>query len=671
MTGSGAIPLDADDPRRIGAFRLLGVLGSGGMGRVYLGAVPGTYAAVKRVLPALAEDQDFLSHFGHELDNLARLPAGASTRLLASDRLAKPPWFATAFIPGVTLNDALRLHGGPLPVDALWRLLREAAAGLRTVHAAEMVHRDLKPSNVMLTGDGLSLIDFGVARAADQSRLTKTGMIIGTPAYMAPEQAVADKVLTGAADVFALGSLVLYAANGRPPFGDGSGHDLLYRVVHGEPDFGRLTDADPDLADLVRTCLAKDPDDRPTATELVGHADARAAGVDWPAPVAARIAERTAFAAGAPTAEALAELEAADPSQDADTASLTPQARSGSGPAYALGGTTAGGEEKKRRKRIVMMAVPVVLATGTTLSLSLLPFEIGKAGAQDRPSASPTATLPPPASAPTSGPAAKPSSGTPSASASGSSSAPPASSAPPGVPPGDGGAGGAAAGGADGGGGGGSATGGGGTSTSGGASGGSSGGSTTTSGGSSGGSSGGTSGGSATSGGGSSSGGTTTRPTTTAPRPTTAAPRPTPKPSSGGGGSGPSGTYALENGTTGNCLAEYNAGYAVLVSGMQCGSSPEAATYSWTYRSNGNGTFRLVNKRSGKCLQSGSGISASTGACTGASTQSWKFGTSTSAGRQIVSVSDGLCLSSNAYSATLFTCGGSTATQFWRNISAL
>ncbi|MGW6551640.1 serine/threonine-protein kinase, partial [Streptomyces sp. NPDC055051] len=395
------MPLDADDPRRIGAFRLLGVLGSGGMGRVYLGAVPGTYAAVKRVLPTLAEDKDFLSHFGHELDNLARLPAGASTKLLASDRLAKPPWFATEFIPGVTLNDALRLHNGPLPPASLWRLLREAAAGLRTVHAAEMVHRDLKPSNVMLTGSGLSLIDFGVARAADQSRLTKTGMIIGTPAYMAPEQAVADKQLTGAADVFALGSLVLYAANGRPPFGDGSGHDLLYRVVHGEPDFGRLTETDPDLAELVRTCLAKDPEDRPSATELVGHADARAAGVAWPEPVAARIAERAAFAAGAPSEEELAALEAADPSQDVATAPLTPQAPV-TDPAYVISGKQGDGKGRKRRNRLVMLAVPVVVTTGTTLTLTLAPYEQWRADAQDRPSASPTAVINPPGGQPSS-----------------------------------------------------------------------------------------------------------------------------------------------------------------------------------------------------------------------------------------------------------------------------
>lgn len=134
-------------------------------------------------------------------------------------------------------------------------------------------------------------------------------MVIGTPAYMAPEQAVADRQLTGAADVFALGSLLLYAANGRPPFGEGSGPDLLYRVVHGEPDFGKLTETDPELAALVRTCFAKDPADRPTAAELVDRADEGAAGAAWPAAVAARIGERAAFAAGAPTAEHLAELE--------------------------------------------------------------------------------------------------------------------------------------------------------------------------------------------------------------------------------------------------------------------------------------------------------------------------------------------------------------------------
>ncbi|MGW4856895.1 protein kinase domain-containing protein, partial [Streptomyces sp. NPDC004288] len=435
LRGSGAVPLESGDPRRIGAFRLLGVLGSGGMGRVYLGAVPGKYAAVKRVLPVLAEDPDFLSHFGHELDNLARLPAGANTKLLASDRTARPPWFATEFIPGITLNEALRLHGGPLSGGALWRLLREGAAGLRLVHGAAMVHRDLKPSNVMLTDRGLSLIDFGVARAADQSRLTKTGMVIGTPAYMAPEQAVADRRLTGAADVFALGSLLLYAANGRPPFGDGSGPDLLYRVVHGEPDFGRLTQGDPALAELVRTCLAKDPADRPTADALVALAEEGAAGAVWPEAVAARIAARAAFAAGAPTAEQLEELERVDPARDVATAELTPQAPREPVPPGAVAVTGQAAPDKpRRRNKLVMFAVPVVVATGTTLTVALGPYEIGRLGAAPEASSPPSSVASQPASVPSST-----GTGTPSAKPSAKPSTKPPAEAPPGgsaAPPG-------------------------------------------------------------------------------------------------------------------------------------------------------------------------------------------------------------------------------------------
>ncbi|MDV9191351.1 serine/threonine-protein kinase, partial [Streptomyces sp. SR27] len=422
LGGSGAIPLEPGDPRQIGAFRLLGVLGSGGMGRVYLGAVPGKFAAVKRVLPVLAEDADFLNHFGHELDNLARLPAGANTKLLASDRTAKPPWFATEFIPGITLNEAIRLHGGPLPAEALWRLLHHAAAGLGVVHGADMVHRDLKPSNVMLTGSGLSLIDFGVARAADQSRLTKTGMVIGTPAYMAPEQAVADRQLTGAADVFALGSLLLYAANGRPPFGDGSGPDLLYRVVHAEPEFGKLTETDPELAALIKTCLEKDPADRPTAAELVERTAERAEGSVWPAAVGERIAERAVFAAETPTAEHLAELAKAEPAEDVATASLTPQAGSKE-PATAspdrigtLTGTGAPGQrENKRRNRVLMLAVPVVVATGTTLTVALGPYQIGRLGAAGPTTTPPSTVASQPANVPPSSAPGSPSAKTPGA----------------------------------------------------------------------------------------------------------------------------------------------------------------------------------------------------------------------------------------------------------------
>ncbi|MEW1903810.1 protein kinase [Streptomyces sp. NPDC086147] len=650
LSGSGAMPLDAEDPRRIGAFRLLGVLGSGGMGRVYLGAVPGKFAAVKRVLPILAEDADFLSHFGHELDNLARLPGGANTKLLASDRTSKPPWFATEFIPGVTLNEAIRLNGGPLSGGALWRLLRGAATGLRVVHGADMVHRDLKPSNVMLTGDGLSLIDFGVARAADQSRLTRTGMVIGTPAYMAPEQAVAERVLTGAADVFALGSLLLYAANGRPPFGDGSGPDLLYRVVHGEPDFGGLAEADPALAELVQKCFSKDPADRPTAAELVELTEERAAGAVWPDAVAARIGERAAFAAGAPTAEQLAELEAADPARDVPTASLTPQA--GKEPATAspdvLAVTAAAGPGKpeRRRNRFVMLAVPVVVATGTTLTVALGPYEVGRLGAAPQDSAPPSTVASQPAAVPSPvGPSAgssaapsapKPSSGAPSGVPSGA----PSGQQPPGAvppPPGDGGGGVLPGGSGSGSGGsGGSGSGGGGTAP------------TTPSGGT-----------------------RTTRPP--APKPTTQKPAPPPSTGGGSGGSTPSGTYSLENGSSGNCLAEYNSGFGHVITAAACGSKNPNGTpywYSWTYRSGANGTFRLVNRTSGRCLQPTGGMGLTTNPCDGSSAQSWKVLSSTSSGRTIRNTGDGMCLTAGSMALT-YTCGGAQGSQVWRNVRAL
>ncbi|MEU0399065.1 protein kinase [Streptomyces sp. NPDC006197] len=646
------MPLETGDPRQIGAFRLLGVLGSGGMGRVYLGAVPGKFAAVKRVLPVLAEDADFLSHFGHELDNLARLPAGANTRLLASDRTAKPPWFATEFIPGITLNEAVRLNGGPLSGGALWRLLREAAAGLRVVHGADMVHRDLKPSNVMLTGTGLSLIDFGVARAADQSRLTKTGMVIGTPAYMAPEQAVADRQLTGAADVFGLGSLLLYAANGRPPFGDGSGPDLLYRVVHGEPDFGRLAEGDPELAELVRKCLAKDPADRPTADELVGLTEERAAGAVWPAAVAERIAERAVFAAGAPTVEQLAELERTDPTQDVATASLTPQApkepATAAPDAIALTGTAA--PDKRRRNRFVMLAVPVVVATGTTLTVALGPYQIGdRLGAA--PSESPSAVASQPAQVGSAGPTTAKPSVKPSASKKpGAKPSGPATAVPP--PPGTGG------------GAGGTGTLPGGSSSSGGSStgGSSTGGSTTTGGGA--GTSG--SGSSTSSGGGGSSGGTAT--TTPAPKPTTRQPAPPPS-----GGSAPSGTYSIENASNGQCLAESDEGWATLVNTYKCGSPPSnggSLSYSWTYSPGANGTFRLISRKSGKCLEP-SGSTVALASCNGSSVQSWKIGTSTSSGRTIKNVNNGACLVTGPPFVMTYTCNSGDRSYLWRNISAL
>ncbi|BDD73997.1 MULTISPECIES: serine/threonine protein kinase [Streptomyces violaceoruber group] len=379
LTGSGAEPLEDDDPRRIGPIPLLGRLGAGGMGRVYLGVHEGRYAAVKQVLPSVAgEDKDFLRRFGHELDNLARLPEEATAPLLAGDREARPPWFATAYVPGLTLREAVDLHG-PLPAEALWLVLREAATGLAAVHALDMVHRDLKPSNVMLTLDGLTLIDFGVARAADQSQLTRTGMVVGTPAYMSPEQASGKRASSGVVDVFALGSVIAYAASGRPPFGDESGHAVLYRIVHEEPDLQPLRDLDPELADVVASCLDKDHEGRPTAAELVERAAAHgpSAAAPWPQDITERLSERAAFAAQEPV----------HPPSGPDAPAPPPPSAS----APVVTGGRPEKRERRRRTKVLAFVIPVTV-TGATLGFTLLPYAMNDADQDGNAAAPPAAT---------------------------------------------------------------------------------------------------------------------------------------------------------------------------------------------------------------------------------------------------------------------------------------
>ncbi|MEV7193912.1 protein kinase [Streptomyces sp. NPDC093510] len=412
LAGSGAEPLRAQDPRRIGTIPLVGRLGAGGMGRVYLGVVDGRYAAVKQMLASVvAEDRGFLRRFGQEMDNLGRLPAEATAPLLASDRTAEPPWFATAYVPGITLSEAVErlaeagsnvapsptpprptvalpsdalpgdaLSSDTLSSDALWLLLREVAAGLKAVHGLDMVHRDLKPSNVMLTLDGVTLIDFGIARAAEQSQLTQTGLVVGTPAYMSPEQASGKRGLTSASDIFALGLLVGYAASGRWPFTDAGEGSPLYRIVHDEPDLAPLRELDPELAELVATCLDKDPEGRPTAPELVEaaarHTPSASGTPVWPAPVLDVLTERAAFAARIPAA-------APEPPPE-PTATPTPTPTPTHSPTPAplpISETTPDARpprRERRRTRIVMAAVPVVVvAAGTTLALQNLPYVTG------------------------------------------------------------------------------------------------------------------------------------------------------------------------------------------------------------------------------------------------------------------------------------------------------
>lgn len=615
LRGSGAEPLEAEDPRRIGSIPLAGRLGAGGMGRVYLGVHEGRYVAVKQLLTSVVgEDEDFVRRFGHELDNIARLPADATAPLLASDRTARPPWFATAYIPGLTLREAIGLHGGPLPAPALWLLLREAAAGLAAVHALDMVHRDLKPSNVMLTLDGLTLIDFGVARAAEQSQLTRTGMVVGTPAYMAPEQASGTRRLSGATDVFALGSVLAYAACGQPPFGDESGHGVLYRIVHEEPDLEPLRELEPDLAELVAACLDKDPEGRPTAAELLERASRHGPFTSplWPAAITERLTERAAFAANVqeadvPTVPLTGEKREPEPEPEKEPEGK-PEA-AGSGPAPAVTSRPDRTEqperrERRRRTRVFFAVVPVVVvAGGTTLAIQYLPYASSpRTGAHGTPSSSVTAPADPTASTAGGSPSGTASPGQSPAQDQGqeATGGPPLAAAGgsgPGPGPGSG-----------------AQTGAGGS---------------------------GSSGTSANVGGtGSSrpSGGTTS----TAP---TAPASPAPP---------ASGTYRYRNGNNGKCITQ--------VYGSSDFGACSDATARWTVQGTSDGSFKLVNQQSGQCLYSnGLGHAVFVGDCAQDIGRLWRTG----AGGSLRSDYGGGCLDLGMSSGLVTkTCGGE-ASQRW------
>ncbi|MFI6344744.1 protein kinase [Streptomyces sp. NPDC050560] len=261
-------PLDPGEPAVIGPYRLLGRLGSGGMGRVYLGhGASGRTVAVKSVHPHFALDEEFRARFRREVAAARKVGGAWTAPVLDADPDAPLPWVATGYVAGPSLTEAVGTGDrlAPLPERAVRVLGAGLAEALAHVHALGLVHRDVKPSNVLLTVDGPRLIDFGVARALDgTTTLTATGASIGSPGYMAPEQILGQDV-TGAADVFSLGAVLVYAATGRPPFPGDSSAALLYHVVHEPPTLHGLGG---DLHDVVARCLAKEPGDRPAPAEL-------------------------------------------------------------------------------------------------------------------------------------------------------------------------------------------------------------------------------------------------------------------------------------------------------------------------------------------------------------------------------------------------------------------
>ena len=257
--------LQAGDPQRVGPYVLLGRLGSGGMGRVYLARSPGgRMVAVKVIRANLAEDAGFRARFAREVSAARKVGGLFTAQVVDADIDGPVPWLVTAYVPGTSLSDAVEQQG-PLPDTSVLALAAGLAEGLIAIHAAGVIHRDLKPSNVLLAQDGPRIIDFGISSAAEATALTGTGFMIGSPGFMSPEQAEG-LVVGPASDIFSLAGVLIYATRGEGPFGNGDTAALLYRVVHGKPNMDNVPE---NLRPLIKRSLSRDPKRRPTAAEFL------------------------------------------------------------------------------------------------------------------------------------------------------------------------------------------------------------------------------------------------------------------------------------------------------------------------------------------------------------------------------------------------------------------
>ncbi|WP_433251836.1 WD40 repeat domain-containing serine/threonine protein kinase [Actinomadura nitritigenes] len=258
-------PLQPGDPRRVGPYRLTGRLGAGGMGQVYLGVSPGgRKVAVKVIRAEHVSSPRFRARFAREVQAAQRVGGFHTAPVVDADPDAESPWLVTAFIPGPSLHQVVGRQG-PLEAGAVRELGAGLAEGLAAIHACGVVHRDLKPGNVIMAEDGPRIIDFGIARPADAGSLTSAGVVIGTFAYMSPEQVRGERA-GPAGDVFSLGCVLIYAATGRGPFDAPTIPAIVYRIINEEPG---LDGVPGDLRELIGACLAKSPADRPGAKEIL------------------------------------------------------------------------------------------------------------------------------------------------------------------------------------------------------------------------------------------------------------------------------------------------------------------------------------------------------------------------------------------------------------------
>ena len=405
--------LQPGDPQLIGPYRLRGRLGAGGMGRVYLGLSPGGRAVAVKVIRAdLAQDAEFRARFRREVGVARRVSGLFTAPVIDADVESPVPWLATAYVRGPSLADAVSEHG-PLPAASVLVLARGLAEGLSAIHAAGVVHRDLKPANVLLAEDGPRLIDFGISRAVEASALTHTGLVVGSPGFMSPEQAEGREV-GPPSDIFSLGAVLAFAATGQGPFGSGSTPALVYRVVYGAPQLDLVPAG---VRALIDRCLAKDPARRPTADDLLSGAAQPAAG--WlPEPVT------RALAAAPPTTTAAAPSGAPAPVPPAPVppAPVPPVPGSpsipGSPPVPGSLPTAGPGRPARRLGRWRPLTATLVLSgllgAGATAAVTMTAGSAPAHAAQSAPRTTPAQTLAP-ASAPASATSSAPDASSPPA----------------------------------------------------------------------------------------------------------------------------------------------------------------------------------------------------------------------------------------------------------------
>ncbi|MEU0806680.1 protein kinase [Streptomyces sp. NPDC005970] len=396
----GIKPLAASDPARIGPYLLLGRLGAGGMGRVFLArSDSGRTAAVKVVHEEHVSDEHFRARFRREIEAARRVGERYTAPVLDAGPDDEPPWVATGYVPGLSLEQVVKRHG-PLPTATLHALADGLLKALKDIHGAGIVHRDLKPSNVMLTMDGTKVIDFGIARALEtsvESLLTSTGMVVGSPGFMSPEQVRGQRAGVKS-DVFTLGCVLTYAATARLPFGKRAAnqHAVMFEIVEGEPDLTGVEDAS--LRALIARCLVKDVDQRPDVDALLEDTERvrpPATRGDWlPATVVAHLARQSAR---------LLDAEAAplrEESTDLATVGLRPKDGppkvDPAGPVEPGAGASKQEREPKPRRRRRLIALPIVVvitAGGGTVAL-LQPFGGGGGGGTHAQSPSSGASAP-------------------------------------------------------------------------------------------------------------------------------------------------------------------------------------------------------------------------------------------------------------------------------------